>query len=286
MEEKLFFNNIIEKLSSESFGGRCVGSEGEKKTGALVVDFFESQGLTKIGNQFHHAFSFHNGEKEIESFGNILGFKNFKQNETVIICAHYDHLGFENLKSRSLGSKAYHPGADDNASGVAMMLQLLKWIGRIEKIEKANYNFLFLATSGHEDGLFGAQYFVENLAENFNEIKLVINLDMLGRLNPNVNTIKITRSESTSDLDNSLYSAAKNLINLRITAEQIKHSDAWPFIQQNIPAITISTGIHDDYHKISDTPEKINYDGMLLLYEFTKNLILNLNKHGLSQSDF
>lgn len=254
----------------------------EVKASKYISDEFFRLGLSPIGENFHHDFTYQINGREITS-RNVAALKQNASDSIIVITAHFDHLGLGGEKSRSLKSNRIHPGADDNASGVALMLAIAHYLANSDD---QNYSFLFLAPSGHEDGLFGSSYFVKHNPQWIEKVKFVINLDMVGRLDKNSKMLKITRSDTFQWIDTFFQKSNSQELNFRFNDDYIENSDAWPFIQQNIPAITISTGIHDDYHKVSDTPDKINYDGMLLIFDFTKNLILNLNKQDFGESNF
>ncbi|MBI4649418.1 MAG: M28 family peptidase [Bacteroidia bacterium] len=138
-----------------------------------------------------------------------------------------------------------HNGADDNASGVAIMLVLAE---QLKKPEFKEYNYLFIAFSAHEDGLYGSEAFVTEKEYDLTKVKLMLNFDMVGQLDTINPILKVMKNNSEKYLDSILYKLTKNEFNLIIT-EDNKLTDATVFINNNIPCITFTTGTHDDYHK-------------------------------------
>ncbi len=262
----------ISILASDSLNGRGPGTLGEKKAAEYILSEFKNLQLESINGAFNQPFKYTVENVEICSIGNVFAQKS-NADSIIIFCAHYDHLGMGGKKSRSLKSNKIHPGADDNASGVALMLSIAS---HVSKSKNHKHTFVFLSTSGHEDGLFGSQDFVNKNPEIISKTKFVVNLDMVGRLNPTTNLLRITRSSSINHIDTILLESAKENIKLRITDENLELSDAWSFIERQIPSITLSTGIHEDYHKTSDTEDKINYQGMAQIYNFVINLVEKL----------
>jgi Zn-dependent M28 family amino/carboxypeptidase len=262
--------HILRTLASDSLSGRGPGSEGETKARDFILQQLKDNNIPPYQGEYLHPFQYSLEDQEVNSY-NIQAFLDKGSDSTIIISAHYDHLGFGGVKSRSLESNRIHPGADDNASGVAMMLLLAEHFQKTD----AQYNFLFLSCSGHEDGLYGSKAYVQDKLPELNNIKLLINLDMVGRLDTSTNILRVSRSEDNQNIDANFEQANQSDFNFRFVAAHIEHSDAGAFIAQSIPALTLSTGIHEDYHKISDTADKINYEGMEKIYHL---LILFIDK--------
>ena len=109
---------------------------------------------------------------------NVVGYIDNNQDETIIIGAHYDHVGYGDFGSLYDGKKEVHNGADDNASGVSILINLAKGLSEI-----TDYNYLFIAFSGEEHGLFGSSYYAKNPTINLETVRFMINFDMVGRLN-------------------------------------------------------------------------------------------------------
>jgi aminopeptidase YwaD len=194
---------------------------------------------------------------------NVIGFLDVGAPYTVIIGAHYDHLGFgEDGNSLYRGTeKMIHPGADDNASGVAAMMELARLL---KKAKALKTNYLFIAFSGEESGLVGSKYFTEHPAVPLPKISYMMNLDMVGRLNDSTHVLTIG-GYGTSPQWGDLISSTMNrkIFVLNADSSGTGPSDHTSFYLKNIPVLFFFTGIHPDYHKPTDQADKINYPGEL-----------------------
>lgn len=197
------------------------------------------------------------------------------KNEYVVIGAHYDHLGMggKGSSSRRPDTVAVHYGADDNASGTAMMMELAgKFAG--EKTNKRS--MIFIAFTGEEKGLLGSKYFVENSPAQLPLINAMVNLDMTGRLKETreMQTGGVGTAKGLADLVKSLTDTS--MVKPVFTPEGSGPSDHSAFYAKNIPVLFITTGAHVDYHTPSDTWDKINYAGMKdvagYVYKITERL--------------
>jgi aminopeptidase YwaD len=207
---------------------------------------------------------------------NVVGFLDVGAPYTVIIGAHYDHLGFgEDGNSLYRGSeKMIHPGADDNASGTAGLPEL----GRLLKKTKGlRTNYLFVAFSGEESGLIGSKYFTEHPPLPLSKISYMLNMDMIGRLNDSTHVLTIG-GYGTSPLWADLIGSTlnKKIFVLNADSSGTGPSDHTSFYLQHIPVLFFFTGIHPDYHKPTDKADKINYTGELqvirLIYAITQKM--------------
>lgn len=198
-----------------------------------------------------------------------------------MLTAHYDHIrpgsNYSNEILEHKKNKIHH-GADDNASGVVLIIELFKLITANINIDTLSTIPALVLFSGHEEGLFGSKYWADNNTEFLN-IDFVLNFDMIGKMDTNTNILTI-RHNCNDTLFSTIFPNYKNkfnnnCINLKFREDEklINNSDAGVFVVKNIPAYTISTGIHEDYHKISDTAEKINYNGMYRILMFFYNII-------------
>jgi hypothetical protein len=192
--------------------------------------------------------------------------------QSIVIGAHYDHLGlghFGALNPRAAGE--IHHGADDNASGVALLLDLARRLSQLPA--RPARTIVFAAFSAEELGLFGSRHFVESLKDP-SAIKAMINLDMVGRLRGDQLTAFGARSGAgLSDL---IDGAAANLGLAMRHSDDIGRSDHMSFYAKKIPVLHFSTGVHEDYHRPSDTWEKLNIDGMARVGDLTLLTLMNL----------
>jgi hypothetical protein len=211
---------------------------------------------------------------------NVMGYRNNKKKNTIIICAHHDHLGYNEYRnSLYTGPQEIHNGADDNASGVAAMLELARTL-KGKKYKKNNY--LFIGFSGEEIGLLGSKYFINNLPIPKNSINYVVNIDMLGRLDSSKRTL-VVYGTGTSPVWNTSLSKVQtdsNLIRIQTSESGLGPSDHASFYLEGIPVLHYFTGQHEDYHKPSDDEYKINYAGMEASLNVITQMIANTNKAG------
>ena len=180
------------------------------------------------------------------------------KDQRVVIGAHYDHLGFGHFGALDRQAEGkIHPGADDNASGTAVLLELARRLAKLPV--RPDRTIVFAAFSGEELGLYGSRHFIEH-TDAISAIKAMINLDMVGRLRENRVTVFGARSgENLSDL---VLRNARGL-GLDITdSNDIGRSDHISFYSKKIPVIHFFTGTHEDYHRATDTWEKLNIEGM------------------------
>ncbi len=207
---------------------------------------------------------------------NVVGFLDNGAAYTAILGAHYDHLGFgEDGNSLYRGpEKKIHPGADDNASGTAALMEL----GRLlKKTHGLGTNYLFVAFSGEESGLIGSKYFVEHLPVPLTKISYMLNMDMIGRLNDSTHVLTIG-GYGTSPQWGPLIGGTlnKKIFVLNVDSSGTGPSDHTSFYLKSIPVLFFFTGIHPDYHKPSDQADKINYTGELqvirLIYAITQKM--------------
>ncbi len=191
--------------------------------------------------------------------------------EAVVVGAHYDHLGY------GLGTrKALHPGADDNASGTAGVMALAHWLaGASPPGGPDRRTLVFVAFSGEELGLLGSGHLtrhLDDLSLDANDIALMLNMDMIGRLRNRRLTVWGTGSGDT--LDRWVVDAARdaNLV-VRTSPSGLGPSDHASFYRAKVPVLSLFTGSHRDLHRPSDTPDKINPDGAIEVLRFARRLL-------------
>ncbi len=194
------------------------------------------------------------------------------KDEYIILGAHFDHLGMggPGSGSRALDTIGIHHGADDNASGVAMMLELAEKFAKTKGSHKRS--IICLSFSGEEEGLLGSKHFVDDPGINLSKVNVMINLDMVGRLNE-TNNLQISGVGTASGLKSMVYAKTDtSLIKLTLSDEGYGPSDHSSFYGKNIPVLFYFTGAHMDYHTPKDTWEKINYKGMVEISALVFNM--------------
>jgi aminopeptidase YwaD len=209
------------------------------------------------------------GEKK-RTGHNVMGYIDNGAATTIIIGAHYDHLGYgEDHNSLYAGTTPMiHNGADDNASGTAALIELAKMLAA-SKLKKSNY--LFIAFSGEELGLYGSKYFTENPSISISNANYMINMDMVGRLSDSTRAITVG-GYGTSPAWSELVTSNK-LLTIKIDSSGTGPSDHTSFYRKDIPVLFFFTGTHTDYHKPGDDADKINYTGQLLVIKYIYNII-------------
>ena len=211
---------------------------------------------------------------------NVIGYLDNGAAGTVILGAHYDHLGYgEDGNSLYRGTdKQIHNGADDNASGTAAVIELARLLKQ-SKSKKNNY--LFIAFSGEELGLFGSKYFTEHPTINLGNVNCMINMDMIGRLNDSSHALTIGGYGTSPEwplLVNE--NDEKKYFNIKYDSSGTGPSDYTSFYRKDIPVLFFFTGLHSDYHRPTDDYDKINYKGELEVVKFIQDLVEDLNDKG------
>jgi hypothetical protein len=198
------------------------------------------------------------------------------RNEYIIIGAHFDHLGMggPGSHSRAPDTVAVHHGADDNASGVSMMLELAEKFANTKGSHRRS--IICIAFTAEEEGLLGSKYFTDHPVIDLTKINVMVNLDMVGRLQE-TNTIQISGVGTSEGLKELVTSESDtSIIKLTLSDEGYGPSDHSSFYGKNIPVVFFSTGPHLDYHTPDDTYLKINYEGMVnissLIFSVTEKL--------------
>lgn len=281
-------------LADDKLEGRQTGTEGEVLASEYLIKRFTSIGLQPKGTEgFLQSFSFKpktDPHKEVEfttnadstiTGHNVIGFIDNNAKTTIVIGAHYDHLGFGGEGSLYREKdKAVHNGADDNASGVAVLLNLasrLKVKNDNAEIKDRN-NYLFMAFSGEEMGLLGSNYFSKNPTIEANSINYMINMDMVGRMKPD-STLAVYGT-GTSPMFKQTLKSNNDKFKLVENESGVGPSDHTSFYLIDIPVLHFFTGQHEDYHKPGDDADKLNYEGMNLISDYIFNIITDLNDNG------
>jgi len=274
----------ITYLSSEELKGRYTGSKGEKLAAAYIIKEFKKSAITTTAGNFStqkylQPFSYnskmHGATLKVKG-ANVVGFVDNKAAYTIVLGAHYDHLGMgDPMHSAYRGEPAVHNGADDNASGVAAVIELGKML-KVSQFKK--YNYLLIAFSGEELGLFGSKYFTEHPLVPIEKMNFMLNFDMVGRLDSTSKTLVISGTGTSPAWDTALYKKSiRTLLNIKKTEGGIGPSDHSSFYMKNVPALHFFTGQHQDYHKPSDDEFKINYSGLEEVVQYAFVLVAQLN---------
>ena len=203
-------------------------------------------------------------------------------NETIVIGAHYDHLGYGGAGSLSSQKKLLiHHGADDNGSGTTGMLELVRRFSAIKN--RQGRKILFMAFSGEELGLFGSAHFVNNPLIPISEISAMVNLDMIGRLSKDADTKKdkvLLEGTGTAEIFEPLLDKKNSSGDFVFVKKKsgFGPSDHASFCEKKIPVLFFWTGTHPEYHTPLDTAERINLDGLLKIVGFVEKIVVELSQ--------
>ncbi len=276
----------VEYLASDELGGREVGTEGEKKAADYVANRMVELGLEPKGEDaYFQNFYFKRGDNPhatptfsdspLDSGNtayNVLGFMDNPGDDIIVIGAHFDHLGRGGISSLERGSTEIHNGADDNASGTAAVLEL----SRIFSESEIQSDLLFFAITGEEQGLWGSNHFTKNPTVDLENVNYMINMDMVGRLD-STRGLAIYGTGTAPVWEDEIASA--NAENLKIISKEsgTGPSDHTSFYLKDIPVLHFFTGQHEDYHKPSDDPDKINYKGIKTVTEMIERIVRSLD---------
>ncbi len=287
--ERVSLKDDVSFLASDELEGRQTGTDGEKAAADYIASRFENLGLSSKGTSgYFQQFSFKpktdphqevnysvkDGDSTITGT-NVIGFLDNKAENTIIIGAHYDHLGYGAEGSLYRGeTKEIHNGADDNASGVAVLLSLATKL----KGSNPGNNYLFMAFSGEEMGLLGSNYFTKNPTIDLSKANYMINMDMVGRLKQD-STLAVY-GVGTSPILKQIVKANNSKFKIIENESGVGPSDHTSFYNSDIPVLHFFTGQHDDYHKPGDDIEKLNYEGMETISTYIFDIISDLDDNG------
>jgi hypothetical protein len=280
-DQRLILHHI-QVLANDSLQGRGTGTAGERAAADYIISEFKKLKLVPRGDDqtFIQTFTFSKGPHgtgERGTTSNIVAFLDNQAKTTVIIGAHYDHLGSDGQGS-SLDANPeskIHNGADDNASGVAGVIELARYFSTNTK--KENNNFLFLCFSGEELGLLGSKHFTENSPIDLTTIDFMINMDMIGRLNPQTTALTIHGTGTSPAWEPLIKRLSTDSLMITTDSSGTGPSDHTSFYLKNIPVLHFFTGAHSDYHKPTDDIEKINLKGTAEVLKFIARIIEELD---------
>lgn len=267
--EKL--QHIVNVLADDPFEGRETGSRGGRAAGAYLELQMEKLHLEPAGSDGHFFQEFGVGSRSL--LARIEGSDPRLKNQYVILSAHYDHVGY-GKPNNSYGPLGYiHHGADDNASGVSGLLAIAEALGRLPQHPRRS--ILLALWDGEEAGLLGSRNWIAHPTFPPQNVKIELNMDMIGRLRQQRVEIYGTRTAPGLRRLISEADTGPNLL-LDFRWEVKPDSDHYPFIDHGVPALLFCTGLHADYHRPSDTADKINAEGMRTVTQLAMRTLLAL----------
>lgn len=224
----------------------------------------------------------HRGKIDVKNIVGVLEGTGPLAKETVVVGAHYDHLGYGGASSLSgLKKMAIHHGADDNASGTTTMVELARRFAAMP--ERQGRRLVFIAFSGEEMGLFGSDYYCKHPIYPLKETASMFNLDMVGRLRTDKDTGKpklLTEGSGTAKPFLPLMDELAKKYDFKIINKPsgMGPSDHASFCGKEVPVLFVWTNYHDDYHRPSDTADKINVEGMRRIADLSEEAIVALTQ--------
>lgn len=265
----------VKYLSGAEFMGREVGTQELEKAAAFIVSRFEAVGLLPGGSANGSWFQEWTDPESKTRMRNVVGILPGRNpelsRESVVIGAHYDHLGTKGVSKESAGK--VHPGADDNASGVAVLIELASRLPLVANMERS---VVFVAFTGEEEGRKGSRYYVRN-ERRYPAAKAIamINLDTVGRLGKGK---LIILGSGTAKEWSTLFQETANHLKLDIAAsnQDLDASDQKSFHEAGVPAVQFFTGPHSDYHRPTDTANKIDGKGLAKVAMFSRAIAFTL----------
>lgn len=259
----------VEVLADDVYEGRAAGSRGGHAAAQYIVQQLRQTGLEPAGTRGDYFQTFN------RNWRNILvlhrGDDSELEDELIVVGGHYDHVGYGNQDNSYGPTGRIHNGADDNASGVAVLLETIEAFGASGISTRRPILFAFW--DGEERGLVGSTHWLQSPTLPDTNVKLAITVDMVGRMQGGRLYMFGTRSGyglrrllsgplPDSTIDPMDGNGGSDPLWLDFTWEVVDNSDHWPFLQRRIPAVLLHTGLHRDYHRPSDDVEKVNRDGM------------------------
>jgi len=273
-QSEFSIENCIKHLSSQELQGRDANSRGDSLSQLYLIHTFKSMEISPFFNTYEQPFCSkmkkNRGGLNICS-KNIIGFiegtDSLLKKEFIIICAHYDHVGIQNW--------SMHPGANDNASGVAGILYLAQKF----KENPLNRSVLIICFGAEEKGLLGSYYFVKNPPFPLKNIYFVVNFDMIGKYRQE-GTVYY-QGEATVVPFHDLLEKYAPKYKMKFDKSPYQHlegSDHYPFYKKKIPILYFNTGMDwDNYHKPSDIPAKIDIQGIEMISNVVFDIITDLS---------
>ena len=267
-------------LASDKLGGRSPGSKGDKLAKEYMVNLFQKSSSSVDVQDFEVIINRRTQETALTHnvIGVLPGNDPLLQNEYVIIGGHYDTTA-NPPKGRKLFFDNINNGADDNASGTAMVLELFEKYAATKNHKRT---LVFILFGGEELGLLGSKFYAENPTVDLEKVQLMVNLDMIGRLDENKNVYigGVPTANGFSETLKPFFDQSElNVTSYEHTASGVRslfsRSYHYNFYRKDIPSLFFFTGIHKDYHTPRDEADLVNYEGLKLISDLAEQVIDN-----------
>ncbi|MFM9905886.1 MAG: M20/M25/M40 family metallo-hydrolase [Pyrinomonadaceae bacterium] len=303
----------IEYLASDKLEGRRTGEAGATAAAGYIANAFAKlrlkPGVRAANGKLNYLqpFPYAKANQSAVTGYNVIAVLDGKdkslKNEAIVIGAHYDHLGHGGEGSLAANSTEIHHGADDNASGTAAIIELAR---QFAKAKNNKRTIIFIAFSGEEEGLFGSKFYVNNPVFPIENTVAMFNLDMVGRLHDEKLTIggigtasewkdwvnqnnkwTIYGSQPSKPVGNTMVQppplpvGSRDKFALQLNEDGFGPSDHSSFYTKKIPVLFFFTGTHLDYHKPSDTADKINYDGEERVIAYVASIVKAVDQNAI-----
>lgn len=246
----------VDTLADDVFEGRAVGTRGGRAAAQYIVQQLRASRLAPAGSEDGYFQPCGRGGRNILAL--LPGTDPNLKNETIVVGAHYDHVGDGRLGHATGPIGKIYNGADDNASGIAALLETIE--GLSDSRVDTRRSILFAFWDGEEMGMVGSKHWLETPTLPPSAIRLAINIDMVGRLRDG--RLEVDGTRTGFGLRRFLSRADDDSMWLDFSWELTANSDHWPFLERQVPIVLLHTGLHDDYHRPSDDADKINRAGL------------------------
>ena len=274
------FKSRVGYLASDKLGGRSAGSKGDILARDYIVNLFKKSSSSVIVQDFEVITNRRTQETALTHnvIGVLPGNDPILKDEFVIIGGHYDTTA-NPPKARKLFFDNINNGADDNASGTAMVLELFE---KYASTKDHKRTLVFILFGGEELGLLGSKFYAENPTIDLDKVQLMVNLDMVGRMDEDKNVYLggVPTAYGFNETLKPFFEESKlNVTSYEHTASGVRslfsRSDHYNFYRKDVPSLFFFTGIHKDYHTPRDEVDLVNYEGLKLISDLAERVINN-----------
>lgn len=291
IDSKTFYKHD-KYLSSDKMEGRFPGTKGNNDAAAYIKKYFKKYNVQKFENSYYQSFNLFvkEGINKVKSDSvttqNVVGFIEgsdpILKNEYIVIGAHYDHWGWggKGSSSKKKDTLAIHNGADDNASGVAALLCILREISNSKN--KPKRSIIFITFSGEEEGLLGSKYFINHLPVPKKMVKVMLNMDMVGRLNEKKELYMGGAGTFPDGVALMTKLGENSILNPIVHSGDVGGSDHVSFYKAGISSVGFHTGGHPQYHTPEDDIDLINEEGGALVSQYIYNALFAIANYNQS----